>query len=51
MPDMDGWVVCQRIREITDVPIILLTQLNQDEEVVRGLEPMTSYLSRSRHAS
>jgi len=38
MPNMDGWVVCQRIREITDVPIIMLTSLNRDEEVVKGLE-------------
>ncbi len=38
MPDMDGWVVCQRIREITEVPIIMLTALNRDEEVVKGLE-------------
>ncbi len=38
MPDMDGWTVCQRIREITDVPIIMLTALNQPEEEVKGLE-------------
>ena len=35
---MDGWVVCQRIREITDVPIIMLTSMNRDDEVVKGLE-------------
>jgi two-component system KDP operon response regulator KdpE len=38
MPKMDGWKVCQRIREITDVPIIMLTSLDRDEEVVKGLE-------------
>ena len=38
MPSMDGWTVCQRIREIADVPVIMLTSLNRDEEVVRGLE-------------
>jgi two-component system KDP operon response regulator KdpE len=38
MPNMDGWVVCERIREITDVPIIMLTSLNREEEVVKGLE-------------
>ena len=38
MPKMDGWAVCQRIREITDVPVIMLTSLNRDEEVVKGLE-------------
>jgi two-component system KDP operon response regulator KdpE len=35
---MDGWTVCQRIREITDVPIIILTALNQPDEEVKGLE-------------
>ena len=38
MPGMDGWAVCQRIREITDVPIIMLTSLNRSQEVVKGLE-------------
>ncbi len=38
MPNMDGWTVCQRIRDVTDVPIIMLTSLDRDEEVVRGLE-------------
>lgn len=38
MPNMDGWAVCQRIREVTDVPVIMLTSLNRDEEVVKGLE-------------
>jgi two-component system KDP operon response regulator KdpE len=38
MPSMDGWTVCQRIREITDVPVIMLTALNQPEEEVKGLE-------------
>ncbi|MCH8919748.1 MAG: response regulator transcription factor [Chloroflexi bacterium] len=38
MPGMDGWVTCQRIREVTEVPVIMLTSLNRDEEVVKGLE-------------
>ena len=38
MPNVDGWTVCQRIREITDIPIIMLTALNQPEEEVKGLE-------------
>ena len=39
MPGMDGWQVCQRIREVTDVPIIMLTGKQQGEEdVVRGLD-------------
>ncbi len=39
MPNMDGWQTCQRIREISDVPIIMLTGKQKGEEdVVRGLD-------------
>jgi DNA-binding response OmpR family regulator len=38
MPGMDGWEVCQRIRQYSDVPIIMLTALSQDGEMVRGLD-------------
>jgi DNA-binding response OmpR family regulator len=37
MPSMDGWTVCERIRELCDVPIVMLTSLNREEEMVRGL--------------
>jgi DNA-binding response OmpR family regulator len=37
MPDMDGWQVCRRLREITDVPIIMLTVLRRQEETTKGL--------------
>ena len=37
MPDMDGWQTCQRFREMTDVPIIMLTALGSQEEVIKGL--------------
>jgi two-component system KDP operon response regulator KdpE len=38
MPEMDGWLVCQRLREISDVPIIFTTALGAERDVVRGLE-------------
>lgn len=39
MPRMDGWQTCQRIREITDVPIIMLTGKHKaEEDIVRGLD-------------
>jgi two-component system KDP operon response regulator KdpE len=39
MPGIDGWQTCSRIRDITDIPIIMLTaQKNTEEDVVRGLE-------------
>ena len=37
MPDMDGWQVCGRLREMTDVPIIMLTVLGRQEETTKGL--------------
>jgi two-component system, OmpR family, KDP operon response regulator KdpE len=38
MPDMDGWEVCKRMREMSDVPIIFLTAKSEVKDVVRGLE-------------
>jgi two-component system KDP operon response regulator KdpE len=38
MPDMDGWDVCKRLREMSDVPIIFLTARGETRDVVRGLE-------------
>jgi two-component system KDP operon response regulator KdpE len=38
MPEVDGYETCSRIRQVSGVPIILLTALNSDEEIVRGLD-------------
>ena len=38
MPSMDGWQTCQRFREMSDVPIIMLTALDSQENVVKGLD-------------
>ena len=38
MPRMNGWETCRRIREISDVPIIMLTCRTDELEKVRGLE-------------
>jgi len=39
MPRMDGWQTCQRIREVSDIPIIMLTgKQKAEEDVVRGLD-------------
>jgi len=37
MPGMDGWEVCQRLRQVSSVPIIFLTALDKIENVVQGL--------------
>ena len=35
---MDGWQACEAFRELSNIPIIMLTALADDAEVVRGLE-------------
>jgi DNA-binding response OmpR family regulator len=37
MPDMDGYEVCRRIREFSQVPIIFVTAKGDDKEKVDGL--------------
>ncbi len=36
MPKMDGWKVCERMREISDVPIIMLTAKGEERDRLRG---------------
>jgi len=38
LPRMDGWEVCHRIRELSDVPIVILTARVQENERVKGLK-------------
>ncbi len=38
LPKMDGFATCQKIRENSQVPIIMLTGEGRDEEKIRGLE-------------
>jgi len=39
MPGMDGWQTCNRIRDVCDIPIILLTgQQTAEDDIVRGLD-------------
>jgi two-component system KDP operon response regulator KdpE len=33
---MDGWTVCERLREISDVPIIMLTAKDEEQDRLRG---------------
>lgn len=37
MPHMDGYDVCARIRDFSDVPIIMLSALRNEAEIVQGL--------------
>lgn len=38
LPGIDGLEVCRRVRELGDVPVILLTALGQEDDRIRGLE-------------
>jgi two-component system KDP operon response regulator KdpE len=38
MPGTNGFEVCQRIRQVSNAPIIMLTALNHEQEMLRGLE-------------
>jgi DNA-binding response OmpR family regulator len=37
LPGLDGWQVLERVRDISDVPILMLTAHGQESEKVRGL--------------
>ncbi len=37
LPELDGWEVCARIRQLSEVPIVFLTALGRQDDVVRGL--------------
>src|SRR5579875_1828187 len=38
LPDIDGWEVCREVRRTSDVPIIMLTAREGDEDKIVGLE-------------
>ena len=38
MPELSGWDTCQRLRQMCNVPIIMLTALKQQEAIIKGLE-------------
>jgi len=37
LPQLDGFAVCQRIREQADTPILMLTVRSEEDDIVRGL--------------
>ncbi len=38
MPELDGFATCQRIREYSNVPIVMLTAKGDEQDRVRGLD-------------
>jgi DNA-binding response OmpR family regulator len=37
MPDLDGWELLERIRDLSDVPVLMLTARDTESDRVRGL--------------
>ena len=38
LPDMDGLEICRRVRELSDIPIIMLTAKDEIDDKVKGLD-------------
>jgi len=38
MPEMDGWDVCRRVREVSDVPVIMLTAKAEPTDKITGFD-------------
>lgn len=36
LPEMDGWEVCRRIREVNNLPVLMLTAKSESEEKLNG---------------
>lgn len=37
LPDLDGWQICSRLKETSNIPIIMLTAFGSEENVIKGL--------------
>ena len=38
MPEMDGWEMCRKLREFSQLPVLMLTAKVQSKDIVTGLE-------------
>ena len=38
LPEMDGLTICEKVRQLTDVPIIMLTARDEIDDKVKGLD-------------
>src|SRR5699024_3666619 len=38
MPEMSGWELCAEVREFSDIPIIMVTARDQQEDIVKGIK-------------
>jgi two-component system, OmpR family, KDP operon response regulator KdpE len=38
MPGMDGYELCRRLRDLSEVPIIMVSALRNEDDIIRGLD-------------
>ena len=38
MPGMDGWETLEKVRQVSDCPVIMLTAFGATDDIIRGLE-------------
>ncbi len=38
LPDKNGWEICMEVRKLADVPIIMLTALHRDDDIIHSLD-------------
>ena len=38
LPETNGFEICRRIRQVSDIPIIMLTSLNSEKDMLQGLD-------------
>jgi len=38
LPELDGWAVLERVREVSEAPVMVLTAADANPETIRGLE-------------
>ena len=47
MPGMDGFTTCERIRESSQVPVLIVSGRNSDDDKARGLTAgATDYMTK-----
>lgn len=47
MPGLDGFEVCRRIRQISEIPIIIVTAIHKEQDMLKGLDAgADDYLSK-----
>lgn len=52
LPDLDGWSVLMRLRETSEVPVLMLTAAVRDEDKARGRRlGANDYLTKPFHNS